>query len=334
MIALPTATFADLVQDFFSKWLVQQRNLSARTVASYRDTFKLLLRFLHAFVGKQPSQFQLSELTPTVIEAFLNHLESDRGNSARTRNNRFAAIRSFLTYAATQEPGCLSTVQQVLAIPMKRFERPPIEYLSRDEVDAILTAVDCATWSGRRDLAMFGTLYNTGARVSELTAITVADVCLGSCATVRLHGKGRKDRSVPLWKDTVRQLKRWLKEYRGGESSPLFPGATGGHLTRSGVEYRLKRLVVAASATCPSLKGRKISPHTIRHTTAMHMLQSNVDITVIALWLGHESPATTHLYVEADLRMKERALASLREPKTRHIRYQPGDKLLRFLEGL
>ncbi len=334
MIALSTVTFADLVQGFFSNRLVQQRNVSARTVASYRDTFKLLLRFLHAFVGKQPSKIQLNELTTTVIEAFLNHLESDRGNSVRTRNNRFAAIRSFLTYAAAQEPGCLSTVQQVLAIPMKRFERPQMEYLSRDEVDAILAAADCATWSGRRDLAMFSTLYNTGARVSELTAITVADVSIGTCASVRLHGKGRKDRSVPLWKDTVRQLKRWLKEYGGGENAPLFPSASGGHLTRSGVEYRLKRLIAAASIACPSLKCRKISPHTMRHTTAMHMLQSNVDITVIALWLGHESPATTHMYVEADLRMKELALASLREPKTRHIRYQPGDKLLRFLEAL
>lgn len=334
MIALPTVTFANLVQDFFSKRLVQQRNVSSRTVASYRDTFRLLLRFLHDSVAKQPSQIQLSELTPTMIEAFLNHLESDRGNSVRTRNNRFAAIRSFLTYAAAQEPSCLSTVQQVLAIPMKRFERPLMEYLSSDEMDAILAAADCTAWSGRRDLAMFGTLYNTGARVSELTAITVADVCLDRCASVRLHGKGRKDRSVPLWRDTVRQLKRWLKEYGGGEASPLFPNSTGNHLTRSGVEYRLKRLVATASTACPSLEKRKISPHTIRHTTAMHMLQANVDVTVIALWLGHESPATTHMYVEADLRMKERALGSLREPKTRHVRYQPRDKLLRFLEGL
>ena len=334
MITLPTITFADLVQDFFSKRLLQQRDVSAQTVASYRDTFKLLLRFLHSATGKKPSQIQLNDLTPAVIEAFLNHLESDRGNSARTRNNRFAAVRSFLTYAAAQEPTCLSTVQQVLAIPMKRFNRPQMEYLSRAEVDAILAAINCTTKSGRRDLAMFGTLYNTGARVSELTAITVADVCLDRCATVRLHGKGRKDRSVPLWRYTVRQLKRWLKEYGGAQGSPLFPSSTGGHLTRSGVEYRLKRLITEASVVCPSLKGRKISPHTIRHTTAMHMLQSNVDMTVIALWLGHESPATTHMYVEADLRMKERALASLREPKTRRIRYQPGDKLLRFLEAL
>lgn len=334
MIALRTDAFADLVQDFFSKRLVQQRNLSACTVASYRDTFKLLLRFLRETYGKQPSQIRLDELTATVIVAFLNHLESDRGNSIRTRNNRFAAIRAFLSYAAAREPASLSTIQQVLAIPMKRFERPQMEYLSRDEVDAILTAIDCSTWSGRRDVAMFATLYNTGARVSELTAITVGDVCLRMCASVRLHGKGRKDRSVPLWRDTVRQLKRWLREYGGTENSPLFPSASGGQLTRSGVEYRLKRLISAASAACPALKGRRISPHTMRHTTAMHMLQSNVDITVIALWLGHESPATTHTYVEADIRMKERALSSLREPKTRRIRYQPGDKLLRFLEGL
>lgn len=334
MIAQATVSFATLVQNFFSKRLVQQRNVSARTVASYRDTFKLLLRFLADVAGKQPAQIGLDELTASVIEAFLNHLESHRGNSIRTRNNRFAAIRSFLTYAAAQAPASLSTVQQVLAIPMKRFERPQMESLTRDEVDVILATADRATWSGRRDLAMFATLYNTGARVSELTAMTVGDARLDTCASVRLHGKGRKDRSVPLWRDTVRQLKRWINEQGGDDHSPLFPSVSGSHLTRSGVEYRLKRLITAASAACPSLKGRRISPHTMRHTTAMHLLQSNVDITVIALWLGHESPATTHMYVEADLRMKERALARLREPKTRRVRYQPGDKLLRFLESL
>jgi site-specific recombinase XerD len=331
---IPTVTFAELVHDFFSKHLVQQRNLSACTVASYRDTFKLLLRFLTDTCGQQPSRVALDELTAPLMEAFLGHLESDRGNSIRTRNNRFAAVRSFLTYAAAQEPRCLSTVQRVLAIPMKRFNHPQMEYLSQDEIASIIASANCATWSGRRDLAMFATLYNTGARVSELVAVTVADVCLDACASVRLHGKGRKERTVPLWKDTVRQLKRWIRETEGSGSSPLFPSVSGTHLTRSGVEYRLNRLVSIASSTCPSLAGRRISPHTFRHTTAMHLLQANVDITVIALWLGHEDTATTHMYVEADLRMKERALASMQEPKTRRVRYQPGDKLLRFLENL
>lgn len=331
---MPTVTFAELVQDFFTKRLVQQRNLSACTVASYRDTFKLLLRFLNDTCGKQPSQVALDDLTAPLMEAFLGHLESDRGNSIRTRNNRFAAVRSFLTYAAAQEPRCISTVQQVLAIPMKRFDRPQMEYLSQTEIDAIIASPDCATWSGRRDLAMFATLYNTGARVSELVAVTVADVCLDACAYLRLHGKGRKDRTVPLWKDTVRQLKRWIRETEGRGSAPLFPNVSGAHLSRSGVESRLNRLVAIASTTCTSLAGRRISPHTFRHTTAMHLLQANVDITVIALWLGHEGTATTHMYVEADLRMKERALASIQEPKTHRVRYQPSDKLLRFLENL
>lgn len=334
MTAVRTFTFAELVQGFFSKYLTQQRNLSACTVASYRDTFRLLLCFLENAYGKQPSQVSLDDLTASVIEAFLGHLEAERGNSIRTRNNRFAAIRSFLNYAAAQEPQCLSAAQQVLAIPMKRSDRPQMEYLSREEVDAVIASVDCTTWSGRRDLAMFATFYNTGARVSELIAVTVSDVCLDACASVRLHGKGRKDRSIPLWKDTARQLKRWIRETGGSGRSPLFPNASGAHLTRSGVEYRLKRLIAVASHACPSLRGRHVSPHTLRHTTAMHLLQSNVDITVIALWLGHESTATTHMYVEADLRMKERALAGVQEPKTRHIRFQPEDKLLRFLESI
>ena len=329
-----TVRFAELVQNFFSKRLVQQRNLSACTIASYRDTFKLLLRYLHNTCGKQPSQVTLDDLTPPMMEAFLGHLESDRGNSIRTRNSRFAAVRSFLTYAAAQEPQCLSTVQRVLAIPMKRFDRPQMEYLSRDEIDAIIASADCTTWSGRRDLAMFATLYNTGARVSELISVTVEDVRLDACASILLHGKGRKERTVPLWRDTVRQLKRWIREMDASDRAPLFPNASGGCITRSGVEYRLNRLVASASSTCPSLRDRRISPHTVRHTTAMHLLQSNVDITVIALWLGHESTATTHMYVEADLKMKERALASMQEPKTRRVRYQPSDKLLRFLENL
>ncbi|VGO19564.1 tyrosine-type recombinase/integrase [Pontiella sulfatireligans] len=328
------AKFAELLQNFFTKRLIQQRNVSACTVASYRDTFRLLLHFLNDAFGKQPSQISLEDLRAPVIEAFLHYLEIERGNSIRTRNNRFAAIRTFLVYAAAQEPCYLSTIQQVLAMPMKRFDRPRIEYLSRDEIAAIIEAADGSTWSGRRDQVMFSTLYNTGARVSEIVAATVKDVSLEVCSSIQLHGKGRKDRSIPLWKDTARQLRRWIKETDAQGNYPLFPNCSGAHLTRSGVEYRLRRLVATASSSFPSLKNRKISPHTIRHTTAMHLLQSDVDITVIALWLGHESTAITHMYVEADIKMKERALAKVQEPKTRRSRYKPTDKLLHFLETL
>ena len=225
-------------------------------------------------------------------------------------------------------------VQQVLAIPMKRYDRPQMGFLSRDEVEAIFSTPDCSTWSGRRDRVMFAVLYNTGARVSELVSAKQQDLSLGQCASLRLHGKGRKTRTVPLWKDTARMLRKWLNEIRLDAAVPLFPNASGEHLTRSGVEYRLRELVRRAAKRCPSLGNRRISPHTFRHTTAMHLLQSGVDITVIALWLGHESTATTHMYVEADLAMKERALAKVQEPRTAPLRYRPTDRLLKFLDTL
>lgn len=334
MIAPLSPTFAQLVQDFFCTHLVRQRNASACTIRSYRDTFRLFLRFLKEELGKEPSKVDLSDLTPATIEAFLSHLESSRGNAIRTRNNRFAAIRSFLKYSGAQDPGNLAVIRQVLAIPMKRFDRVQLGYLSREEMQAILQAPDCSTWSGRRDLSMFATMYNTGARVSEITALRRQDVSLAASSSVRIRGKGRKERAVPLWKDTVRHLRKWMNEIQQDESSALFPNARGNFMTRSGVEYRLKRAVTAATTFQPALKGRRISPHTLRHTTAMHLLQSGVDITVIALWLGHETSATTHMYVEADLKMKEKALGRLQEPKTRHVRYRPRDKLLQFLEEL
>lgn len=334
MSASSTPSFVQMIQDYFCGHLINQRNASPRTVAAYRDTFRLLLGHLGADRHKQPSQIELTDLTPVAIAAFLNHLERGRHNTVRTRNCRFAAIRAFLRYASARDPSSLLTVQQVLAIPMKRFDRPQMGFLSRDEVDAILATPDCSTWSGRRDRVMFALLYNTGARVSELVSVKLQDLSLAQCASIRLHGKGRKTRTVPLWKDTARSLSKWIKEIHPGASDPLFPNASGDFLTRSGVEYRLRELVRSASIRCPSLGNRRISPHTLRHTTAMHLLQSGVDITVIALWLGHETPATTHMYVEADLAMKERALAKVQEPRTSPIRYRPTDKLLKFLHAL
>jgi integrase/recombinase XerD len=329
-----TPDFAALVQEFFCQRLIGQQNASAQTVASYRDTFRLLLGYLERSRKKQPSAVALTDLDAPTVAAFLEHLEKKRHNRVRTRNARFAAIRSFLRYAAARDPASLPIVQRVLAIPMKRFARPSLYFLSREGVTAILDAPDASTWSGRRDRVLLALMYNTGARVSEAIALRRADVSLDPSRSVRITGKGRKQRVVPLWKSTAQCVREWMALEDRGPESPLFPNRGGRPLSRSGVEVRLRSAVRTASGRCPSLRGKRISPHTLRHTTAMHLLQSGVDITVIALWLGHESLETTHQYVEADLAMKERAFAKLEELPPGKIRYRAGDKLLRFLEDL
>lgn len=334
MKTLNTPTFNQLVQDYFCQYLVNQRNVSNRTLESYRDTFRLLLSYLGRQLRKQPSQLTMSDLGSNNVEGFLNYLEKVRGNSIRTRNNRFAAVRSFLNYTASKDPSSLSVIEQVLAIPMKRFNKSLVGFLSKDQVQAILDSLDCSTWSGRRDRVMFETLYNTGARVSELAKLRTQDISLDGIAAIRIYGKGRKERTIPIWKKTARLINKWIEENKLGDQQPLFPNTTGKFLTRSGIEYRLKRATAAASLCCPSLKNCQVSPHIIRHTTALHLLQSGVDITVIALWLGHESITTTHIYVEADLEMKREALAKLQRPNGKHQVYKPTDKLLDFLEAL
>ncbi len=331
---MATPTFPTLLQDFFHQHLVAQRQASSRTVASYRDAFRLLLTFAHDRLHKPPSAITLSDLDAPLLLAFLDHLEGTRHNGARTRNARLAALRSFLHYAAVRDPTALAVIQRALAIPTKRFDRPLLGFLSRVEIDALLTAPDRSTWSGHRDHVLFITLYNTGARVSEIIGVRVADLVLEPVAHVRLHGKGRKDRTVPLWKSTAKRLKEWLPRVKTGPDTPLFPNGRGVALSRSGVERRLRAAVARASVGCASLATRRISPHTFRHTTAMHLLQSGVDLSVIALWLGHESLDTTHLYVEADLGMKERALAKMQDPPSGRWRYHASDRLLAFLEGL
>jgi site-specific recombinase XerD len=326
--------FGSLVQEFFLERLVQQRNASAQTVASYRDTFRLLLGFAERHLGKTPERLALTDLDAPLVLAFLNHLEIERHNTIRSRNLRFAAIRSFLHFAAFKEPEALPTIQRVLAIPSKRFDRPLLGFLSRPEVQSILNAPDGDTWSGTRDRTLLATLYNTGARVSEIIALSVADVVLDGSSSVRIHGKGRKQRSVPLWRATTLQIRRWLPRIDSRPDRPLFPSCSGIRLTRSAVTARLQLAVQRATATCASLTARHISPHTFRHSTAMHMLQAGVDITLIALWLGHESPTTTHAYVEADLAMKQRALDAVHAPQLASSRYHPGDRILRFLESL
>ena len=326
--------FAALVQAFFCQRLIEQQNVSNRTVSSYRDAFRLLLGFLEQHRKKPPATVTLADLDAPTIAAFLDHLEKKRQNSIRTRNARLAAIRSFLKFAALRDPMSLPVVQRVLALPMKRFARPALTFLSRDEVAALLAAPDASTWSGRRDRALFSVLYNTGARVSEAVALRRADVSLDAARSVRLTGKGRKQRTVPLWKSTAEQLRDWAALLNPAPETILFPNRDGEPLSRSGVEKRLMEGMRVAAARCRTLQGKRVSPHTLRHTTAMHLLQSGVDITVIALWLGHESTETTHQYVEANLAMKEEALSKLEEIPTPKIRFRASDKLLQFLEDL
>jgi integrase/recombinase XerD len=327
-------SFSTLVQDFFCQRLIQQQNASAGTVSSYRDTFKLLLDYLRQIRRKQPATLTLGDLDAPTIAAFLEYLEKRRRNSIRTRNVRFAAIRSFLKYAAVRDPESLAVIQRVLAIPLKRFARTAVRYLTREEVSAILDAPDDTSWSGQRDRVLFALLYNTGARVSELISLRRADVHLDSSRSVQLTGKGRKQRTVPLWKSTVKRLREWMTRIDPGPDDPLFPNRDGRALTRSGVEKRLAKAVDRAIPRCSTLRTKRISPHVFRHTTAMHLLQAGVDITVIALWLGHESSETTHQYVEANLAMKDRALSKVEEISTRRLRYRPSERLLRFLEEL
>jgi len=330
----PEGRFAKLGEEFFLDRLIRQRNSSPQTVAAYRDCFRLLFEFVRDQWRKPTESLTLADLDAPLVLAFLDHLEKDRNNSIRSRNARLAAIRSFLRFAAWKEPEALAMIQRALAIPMKRWTRPLVGFLSREEVQAIINAPDLATWEGQRDQVLLSTLYNTGARVSEARGITVADVVLAGSPSIRLHGKGRKDRTVPIWPATAAQLRRWLARIDPAPGRPLFPTAAGGPLTRSAITDRLKRATKTATATYASLGGRRISPHTLRHTTAMHLLQSGVDITLIALWLGHEGPATTHIYVEANLKMKEEALKLVQPPTAKQVRYKPPEGLLRFLQGL
>ena len=326
--------FAALVRAFFCERLINQQNVSPNTVAAYRDTFRLLLAFVHKRQRRPLGELTLDDLDAPTVLAFLSDLEATRGNAVRTRNARLSAIRAFVTYASACDPTALPVTQRVLAIPSKRFDRPLLGHLTRVEVEAVLEAPDRTAWSGRRDRVLFMVMYNTGARVSEAIGLCREDVSTGSVASVRIHGKGRKDRSVPLWKKTVALLTAWLIESAPGDKTPLFPNRHGRSLSRSGVEDRLQKAVMTAVDRCSSLRTKNVSPHILRHTTAMHLLQAGVDVTLIALWLGHESPETTHQYVEADVEMKRRVLDRLDEPTVRKGKNPKADQLLDFLDGL
>jgi site-specific recombinase XerD len=329
-----STSLAGLLEAFFTDRLMRQRRASPHTITSYRDTFRQLLGFAQARIKKAPSNMSLENLEAPLIGAFLDHAEKERGLSARSRNVRLAAIRSFFRYVALQEPRRSALVQRVLAMPNKKFEKHQVCYLSRPEVEALLAAPDRKTSSGRRDHALLLVAVQTGLRCSELAGLRVEDVVLGPGAHVRCLGKGRKERCTPLRRETIAVLRSWLRERGGQPSDPVFPSARGVRLSVDGIEYIVNKHVAVARVHCASLRRKRASPHCLRHTLAMELLQSGVDRSVIALWLGHESPETTQIYLDADLALKEKALSRTAPFDTRPGRYRPGDRLLAFLRNL
>ena len=332
--SLPKVLLAPMLQKYFCTHLISQRDLSRRTIHAYRDTFRLLLNFLMRRFHLLPEALRVSDLDPPKVLAFLEYLEQARGNSVRTRNSRLVAIHSFMRYVASSDPLLLNVAQRILVIPSKRFDRPSLGHLTRQQMQAILDAPDAAKRSGQRDRLLLLLLYNTGARVSEVAALRVQDVRLDSQATVQLSGKGRKNRAVPLWRSTTRLLKQWLRDTAAAPEAPLLPNARGEVMSRHGIAQRLATAVARASIKLPDLRNVHITPHKIRHTTAMHLLQSGVDLSVIAMWLGHEHIETTHQYLDADLESKKRALACLTSPHIPRHRRSVSKPLLDFLEGL
>ena len=322
------------VQAFFADYLCQQKRLSPQTIVSYRDTFRLLLMFLRDQTGVEPSALRVADVDAPAVLSFLTYLEQQRGNSVRSRNIRLSAIRSFFRLVALRDPDSLGIVTRVLAIPMKREDRKLIGYLTRTEIQALLAAPERSKWGGRRDHALLLTLYNSGARVSEVTTLRREQVNFGASTFIQLTGKGRKERTVPLWPDTAQVLKTWFAE-RGDAAGPIaFPNARGQALSREGVDYLLQYAIQRAIPACPSLATKHITPDVIRHSTAMHLLQAGVDIATIALWLGHESIETTHMYLQADLAMQEKALEKLDPLEGVWKRFQVDDPLLAFLTSL
>jgi site-specific recombinase XerD len=329
-----SASFPSLLQTFFTDRLLRQRQASPHTIAGYRDSFRLLLQFAKERLGKMPSQLRMEDLDASFIALFLDYLESTRKNSARTRNARLGAIHSFFRYVALQEPAHALHCQRVLAVPNKRHEQRPIEFLNREEIDAVLAIPNPHTWIGRRDRTLLLVAVQTGLRVSELIGMNCRDAVLGTGAHVRCLGKGRKQRCTPLRPETAKILEAWLRERHGLPEDPIFPSIRGGRLSRDAVERLIRKYTHRAQPTCPSLQRKNVSPHVLRHAAAMDLLHHGVDRTVIALWLGHESPETTRMYLHADMRLKEKALSRTEPLGVKLVRYRPDDQLLAFLESL
>ena len=329
-----SADLSSLLQSFFTDRLLRQRQASPHTIAGYRDCFRLLLRFAKERLGKMPSKLRIEDLHAPFIGLFLEHLEAVRKNSARTRNVRLGAIHSFFQFVALEEPALALQCQRILAAPNKRYERRPIEFLNREETEALLAIPNPSTWLGRRDRTLLLLAVQTGLRVSELIGLSCQDVMLGTGAHLRCLGKGRKQRCTPLRPETARALEAWLHERHGLPDNPVFPSIRGGRLSRDAVERLITKYTHRAERTCPSLKRKRVSPHVLRHAAAMDLLQHGIDRSVIALWLGHESVETTQMYLHADMRLKEKALLRTAPLGVKTARYQPDDKLLAFLEAL
>ena len=327
-------TLSALIQKFFMDRLYTQMEASPHTIASYRDTFRLLLKFASEKTGKSPIALSVDDLNAELIGVFLEDIEDVRKNSARSRNTRLAAIRSFFRFVALHEPAYMLHCQRIVSIPSKRYVRRGVEFLNAKQMQALLNAPDRTTWIGRRDHPILTIALQTGLRASELVKLQCRDVVLETGAHVRCEGKGRKHRATPLRRATVEVLGNWLKERRGTASDPLFPTMRGDVMSRDALEHLVKRHIKTASRTCPSLVGKQVSPHVLRHSTAMDLLHHGIDQAVIALWLGHETVETTQVYLHADMKLKEKALAKMSSTAINPGRYKPDDKLLSFLESL
>jgi site-specific recombinase XerD len=325
---------APTLQAYFTDRLLCQRRVSPSTVASYRDAFRLLLSCMQQKTGTPPARLELTQLDAPTIGAFLEHLEHDRGNSARTRNIRLAAVHSFFHYCALRHPEHAALIQRVLAIPPKRAEKRTVTFLTAEEVTALLDSPDRATWAGRRDHALLLTVVQTGLRVSEVLGLTRRDVQLGTGPHVRAIGKGREERVAPLTRQTVAVLRVWLRESEHQPDRALFPSRHGGPLTRDGIERRIARHVATAQRNCPTLRSKRVSMHVLRHTTAMTLLNAGIDTSTIALWLGYEQERTTHVYLHADLAHKQRTLDRITPPNGHPGRYRAPDTIIAFLDNL
>ena len=328
------SALASTLQAFFTERLLRQRQASGHTIAAYRDTLKMLLAFAAKRLHTEPAKLAIGALDAKLVAAFLEHLEHDRGNGVRTRNARLAAIRSLYRFMALRHPEHAATIARVLEIPTKRFEKGLVTYLSEAELEALLAAPDRSTVTGRRDYALFALAAQTGLRASELTGLVCADVHLGHGAHVSCLGKGRRQRTTPLTKEVAAMLRSYLTERNGAEDQPLFASSSGAALSRDALERRLAKYAAGASTICPSIRNKKVTLHVFRHTAAMRLLKAGVDTSIIALWLGHERIETTQVYLQADLAIKERALARTKPPRAKAGRYRPPDRLLAFLEAL
>ena len=332
---MSAANLAGLLQGFFVEHLRGQLGASRHTITSYRDTFRLLLKFAsERRCCRQVSDLNVEDLDAKFVSAFLKHLEHDRHNCPRTRNNRLSAIHAFFRFVCINEPALACHGQRILAVPMKRFERGPVEFLSREETAALLQAPNAKTWLGRRDRLLLDLAVQTGLRNSELTGLRRQDLQLGSEAHLKCLGKGRKNRCTPLRAPLAAGLSSWLAAQPPEAATPVFPTAKGNAMSSDALQRLVRRYIKSAAKSCPSLRKKRVTPHTLRHTLAMNLHQSGVDLTVIALWLGHESIETTQMYLHADMAMKEKALARTAQGPTAPKRYRPKDKLLAFLETL